>query len=335
MPPCRGPREQQVGDVRAGDEQHQADNHHQRGQRALVARAEARTAGRSRVEHQRLLQITLLVVLAPVLRHRRLAHLRLRAAQRRLRRLERLIGSQAAHHVQPPVRAPIERALLATDEGLGAERDGDVERAPDVEAEESRRRDADNRERDALDHERSADDVSRSPEAALPERVADHRDGTIGSAPSAVVVFAPGATEDRGDAEHIEVASGRPDAVDELRRSALREVEPRARPGEGAIEELGTIADGFPDRIRPGRSAVGQLAYQDEAVRVLDRQGPQQEAVENREHRRVCPDSEGERQDGHGRHDGRGSHGAEGITNFVHARVRRVTDLIGWPAFAR
>ena len=186
--PRRRAREQQVGDVGAGDEQHEADDDHQRGERPLIASAQSRAAGRRRVERERFLQVVLLVVLAPVLRHGGLAHLRLDAAQRRLRRLERLVGSQTDHHVQPPVRAAIERALLAANERLGAERDGDVERAPDVDAEEPGRRDADDRERHAFDHERPADDVRRAAEAPLPEGVADHRDRTIGSAAAPVIV---------------------------------------------------------------------------------------------------------------------------------------------------
>ncbi len=321
VPPRRRAREQQVGDVGARDEQHEADDDHQRGERPLIASAQSGAARCRRVERERFLQVVLLVVLAPVLRHGGVAQLWLDAAQRGLRRLERLVGAQAAHHVQPPGRAAIERALLAANEGLGAERDGDVERAADVDAKEPGRRDADDRERHAFDDERPADDVSRAAEAPLPEGVADDRHRTIGAAPAPVIVFRPRAAEDGRDPKHVEVASARPDAVDELGRSALREVEPRARPGDGALEELRAIPDGFPDGVRPARPAVGQLAYHHEALRVLDRQGSQQQAVENREHRRVRADSKRQRQDRDGRDHRRRPHGPQRITNFVHARV--------------
>ena len=153
-------------------------------------------------------------------------------------------------------------------ERLGAERNRDVERAADVDAEEARRRDADDRERHALDRQRSADDVGRAAEPALPEGVADDRHRAIRAAAAPVVVGRPRPSEDRLNAEHVEIASARPDAVDELGRSALREVEPRARPGEGAVEELRPVADGLPDRVGPRRSPLRQLAHHDEALRI-------------------------------------------------------------------
>ena len=147
--------EQQVGDVRAGDQQHQRDDDHDRRERALIAVAQKRVAGRRGIEGEGLLHVLLLVLLAPVLRHRRFADQRLDAAERGLRVARGLPGLQPDHGLEPPGRAAIEHALLAADERLGAERDRHLELPADLGAKELRRRDADDRERHALDGDRA------------------------------------------------------------------------------------------------------------------------------------------------------------------------------------
>src|SRR5262249_15055292 len=141
----------------------------------------------------------------------------------------------------------------SADERFGADRDRDVERPSDLGAEEVRTGHADHRVGDALDRQRLSDRVSRPSEVALPEPVADDGDGPVRSAAASIVSFPERAPENRRYAEHVEEPPARPDAVDEFRLSALREIEARARPGERAGEAPLAIAKRFPHRIGPGR----------------------------------------------------------------------------------
>jgi hypothetical protein len=179
----------------------------------------------------------------------RRANLRLNPAHGRCGIGERLSRLAADDHVQPPVTAGVEAAFLAANQRFGADRNRDVERAAHLEAEEVVRRDADDRERHALDDDRLADHAGRSAVAALPERVADDGYGAVGAAAMTVVVGLPRAAEDRLDAEHFEEAAARPQAIDEFRASALRQVEPRHGPGEGTVHDRCAVAHRFPDRI--------------------------------------------------------------------------------------
>ena len=77
-----------------------------------------------------------------------------------------------------------------------------------------------------------------------------------------------------------------------------------------------------------------RLAERHQLLRISDRQSAEQQAVEDREHRCVCADPEGQREDGDRRHDRGGFQRAEGITNFVHVRVRRGTARLGLLSFA-
>ena len=116
-----------------------------------IAVAQLRAAAGGRHQRERLLQVVLLIRRAPVGRQRRFANLRLAAAQRRRGRVNRLAGLQPRHDGKPPPRPLVERRFLAAKQRLGADRDGDVEGAADVGAEEVRSGDADDRERDFVE----------------------------------------------------------------------------------------------------------------------------------------------------------------------------------------
>src|SRR5581483_12352931 len=108
------------------------------------------------------------------------------------------------------------------------------------------RHDPDDRERHALDRLRLSEDVGRAAESPLPQGVADDGDWTAGAAAAAVVVGSEEATDRRSKTQRVEVVAARVDAVHEIRRSAVGEVEARrpAREGEGRLEQIGmTIAD--------------------------------------------------------------------------------------------
>ena len=126
--------------------------------------------------------------------------------------------------------------FAAAQQQLGADRDGHVERAADVDAEELRRRDANDRERHAFHGQRAADRVGGAVEAALPEAVADDRDRPVRPATAAVVSFGDRSAEDGGHAQQVEHPSADPQAVDDLGLSTARQIEARARPCERAVE---------------------------------------------------------------------------------------------------
>ena len=243
--------EQEIGDVRAGDEQNETDDDHDGREWPLISAAERRGTARGGIERQRFLQVRSLVVLAPVLRHRGLTDLRMNSLQGLVGFGDRLGRTQPGHDGEPPGRPAIERALLASNQRLGPQRNRDVERSSDVEPEEPGRGDGHDRERHPLDGDRPADHVGSAAEPALPEAVTDDGDRTIGSAAPSVVGAGPGPAEDRRNAQHIEEVSRRPDSVDELGLSALCEVESRGRTSERAVVELGPIADRLPDGVRP------------------------------------------------------------------------------------
>jgi hypothetical protein len=86
VPPCRRAREEQIGDVRAGDQQHERDHRHDRQHRLAVAVAHRRRAASGGLQRERLREITCFALRASVGRDGCLADLRLHAAQRLLRR---------------------------------------------------------------------------------------------------------------------------------------------------------------------------------------------------------------------------------------------------------
>src|SRR5207247_7178042 len=142
-------------------------------------------------------------------------------------------------------RAAIETAVAAANQRLVAERHRDVEAAADVDAEELRRRHADDGERHTIERQRPANRVRRTAEVPLPEAVADDDDGTVRTAAPTIVVVGERAAEDRRHAQRVEVRAARPDAFDELRLAAGREVEPGRRPRQRAVDETRACAKLF------------------------------------------------------------------------------------------
>ena len=152
--------EQQVRDVGARDQQHQRDHDHDGDQRLPIAVTQLRAAAGGRHHRERLFQVVLLIRRAPVGRQRRFAKLRLVGTHRRRGRVNRLAGFQPRHDGKPPPRPLVERRFLAAKQRLGADRDGDVEGATDVGAEEVRSGDADDRERDFVETQPLSDGVA-------------------------------------------------------------------------------------------------------------------------------------------------------------------------------
>ena len=125
-------------------------------------------------------------------------------------------------------------------------------------------------------------------EALLPETMADHGDVTLRAAAAHIVPRRERAAGDGVDAERVEETAADVCAGDRIDAAGLREIEPLDRPGGGALEQAGLpVADLLPDRIGPiGATDDHQL------LRLADRQGPEHEAVEDREERGIRADAE-------------------------------------------
>src|SRR5688572_2415587 len=114
--------------------------------------------------------------------------------------------------------------------------------------------------------------------------MADHRDGAIRPSATPVIGLGDRTTQDRSDAQDLEIAAAGPDSVDEIGFSGFGQVEPRGRPGERAVEEILPLAHRFPDGIRPSPRPVVRT-NQRETVGVSYWEGTQYETVDNGEHR--------------------------------------------------
>ena len=324
MTPRRRASEEQVRDIRARHEEHERDDDHQRPQRPLVAAPHERVARGRRRQRERLLHVARELARPPVGRQRRFANLRLHSAQRRLRRVQSFTGLQPRHHRQPPRRPAIEVRLFPAEQRLAAERHGDVERPSDFRAEEFRRRDADDRERHAVDRDLLPDDVDRAAVFALPVRVADDGNRAVGTAAAPVVGVGERPAENRRHAEGLEVPSAGPHAVDVIGFTARRQIEPVAGPRRGAREEIGSLPNLIPDRIRPrvvGERPRVEGLDERQPLRFLDRQ--RAEAVDQREDGRVRADAERERQRGDDRHDRGRAQRTKRELHVMHERPRR------------
>ena len=298
---CHRLREQQVGHVRARDRQDQADDTEQHIERPRIAITEIGDARVARDQHQRLLQVLLKIDGGPVLRQRRLAQLRQEVAQARLGLFLRLSGRQPSENRQPPVAAPIERAFLAANDRLGAERRRDVEGAADLQAEEIAVRDADDRERVAVEVNRFSDHVRAAAILALPEAVTEDRHRSIRSAAAPVIVGREETPDVRRYAERVEEPPADEEALRVARLAAGVQVEARVAVGADADQHRLVIADVLPLRIgQRGVRAANALEPQDhQPIGLVHRQRLEDQRVDQREDRDIGADAQRQRQKGH------------------------------------
>ena len=301
--PRAGPCQQQVREVRARDQQHDACRREQHPERMLVRLAQHRVAGaaRRRCERERLVA--------------RRAGGRIRRRNRGLEdawgdglqlrggALERPPGLEAADRHEPPVgrrREPI----ATVHRRLRTERHGDVEAAAHFEAAEPRRRDADHLSLVRVQREGSPDRVRVAAHLARPERVAEHD-------PRRAARLVVGGRDEppgrRRDAEHVKERARDEEATRGTHLAAVREVERGAAPGGDVREALLLAADLLEDRVVErivGGSAVaaGAVHVDDadagELPRPRDRQRSQPHRVDDLEDRGGGADAEREREDG-------------------------------------
>src|SRR5690606_19984850 len=113
----------------------------------------------------------------------------------------------------------------ASDRRLGSERQHDVNRATDVEAEERLRKDADDGKRPPVDREGPADDVIGAAEASLPEPMTDHGDQPVRSTAALVVGRGEDASTFCGYTENAQKIPAGVRAIDEVRLAPVGQVE--------------------------------------------------------------------------------------------------------------
>ena len=172
-------REQQVGDVGAGDQQHQSAHAEQDAQAAAVLLPHDADAAARRHDRDHLPRQALDHVRHPV---RRIARVVLHplaqdAGEPRADAVGRRAGREPADHAQPRGDRLAQERRVAVDQRLLVQRNPQIGRiAAQRLAEEPGRRHADDRERMPLDDERGADDRRIAAVGALPDVMAHHDD---------------------------------------------------------------------------------------------------------------------------------------------------------------
>ena len=304
-PPDRA-RQQQVGDVRAGDQQHEADGRHQHDQRSPHV-ADHLLAQRHDAEREAAVRrIDVRMTGAKARRQR--GHLRLRL-------LERRAGPELRHDVVVLAAADLRRVGSERQRQQHLRIGDDAERGQRLLAQRERRlQHAHDLCRLAVEHDRPADHGRVAAEAALPGAVAENRHGRR----RLRVLFRREQPAERGaDAEHRQQVRGDPDGADTLGRAVAGQV------GVGAERDgdlLEAPAAGLDVEVLGGREPVlgdaepGRSVPQDrQAVRVLVGEGTQQQGARDAEDRRVRADAKGQRQDRRDRKSGRGGKGSDRV----------------------
>ncbi len=298
-PRGRPPREQHVGDVRAGDEEHRADHGHQHEQGFLEQAARGGETARPGQQRDRdALALPGPGTIAPfgfVLRPREV----------RQARFERRNGGARRHatdDANPPVmpRVPGSRRHPAD---LRVHRQRQVEAGRDggVGPVEAAPRDADDRQRVAAHPDRPPDDRGITPEPGLPGVVAEHDERR--GAQLAIVGGIEEPTRLRGHAEDREVVARDELALRELGRvgrAAVRHLEADGlAPRGGRERHPRPVAEGQVVGIVPGHSRVGTAARDEpQLLWSANRQRLQEQRVDQGEDRGIGADAERQRQHG-------------------------------------
>ena len=215
---------------------------------------------------------------------------------------ERPAGREPADRGQPPVAALLAARRIG-DEIFGADRNGDVEGAADVDAEEAGRRDPGDLEAFSFDRDGLARRDFPSAELSLPEALAD--DGRGCGAAGRVVAGTQHPAADRADADGVEKRPADVEALGIARLASGGEVDPFGAPDRELRERLLFAADAVPLRrgqLWPAaREASGSVtpAWDADVVELLrcrDREAPEPHGVQELEDGGVGPDAERERE---------------------------------------
>jgi hypothetical protein len=273
-------RQQQVGDVRAGDEQHECDSTHQRPEDGAKLRAD--DAFVERRDNGRNVLVGVLVLA-----------LQLRGDVREL--AARLLQAHAVGRASVAHQEPRRAALLPERGGELGHRHPHFRRERPLHA---FRHHADDGDRQRVDADGFSDDAAIAGVAALPDAVADHHDRRR----AGLIVFRTKASSERGLLpDDVEPVRGDVDARILLGDGIVRAevhaaVEDDRHSGECPARPLPVleILQRHAEVAPPG---VARVEHHD-AVGIVERKPPEEDRIDNREHRAVGADAERERGDG-------------------------------------
>ena len=279
---CRCAREKEVGDVRAGHEQHEADGAEENQQRPSNIPQQHVVEGKS-VERQRVVRL----------------------AKRRLKLCadspQVTVGLRERHAWLRPCDHREELASSSF-RSRGAERVVVHERRVDlriVEQARSRGEDADDFHRRARDRDRAAEHARVAAELALPEPVIEH--GHPGMSRLVLTRQQAPAERDR-QAKQAEQAVAHVRSADLARFAGAQHGEHAARIRLDLLERPRVLADAHEVRRRQrvGRAVGIERGDPIQPIRIPERQRRQQDALDDAEDGAVRPDSERQRRQGHG-----------------------------------
>ena len=285
-PAARRAREQEIGDVRADDQQHQRDDNCENRRRTRGAGVDVINAARARFDQQLRHGLPVLIsreqallgsdrgverrpaVARGILEHR---------AEVRAHLIERRARLEPAHRLQPPVGG-LGQTLLAAELRIERERQRDVtiRRAAQVlHPQKFLRHDTDDRHENVVHADDLADDLGIGREPARPERVADHRDRR---GRRLIVSGRERPAEQRRDAEYLKVVARTERGRREIGVAVDDDVHRAHRRGS---DDVGQILVGreerLVNRVRDGRArALLVEAVVARAARHLVLAGPAQ-----------------------------------------------------------
>ena len=297
------PREHQVRDIGARDQQDEPHHRHEHNERHRELRAEIGQPARAG-EHVEVLREEPLAEGGRRVWNRLdllLVDLAIDDIHRRVCLRARDAGLQPCEDVEPPAAPVVEIVPRRGHLRLHHHRRQDVGGLADLQAREALRGHADNGEGMAVDVDRLVQDRGITAEAAHPVAVAEHGDRM--AAGRLVVGRVEHASKRRPHAEHVEVVPADQLAVGALGLAAPDHRHRGGKTREHAGEHLAaSIAEVLVHRIRegvqvhrPAHERPGAVEH-DERAGIADRQGPEQHLVHQGEDRRIRADAEPQRQ---------------------------------------
>ena len=293
--PGRRSGEQQVGNIRAPDEENDTDDPHHDQQRLGVGAAKLVGPSRGGHEHETA------EVSASLARHAHFRHVGVpHAFEVRARLLDGRIGGDSCDHAEPPALLRLQ-ALFNQHHG-----NRDVERRADLKPEESGRCDADDRHPLGADLNVLSEHRRIPGEPARPESVADDRDRAVRTTASrlGIVGGCEQAPVDRAHAEQVEVGPGGILPAHPLRHPVDRHLELALGKGGDTGKEAVVIAKALEARIWRAAAAAGLPAGvidEEQLLWILDRECLHQHGVDQAEDGGIGANPECERQEGHDR----------------------------------
>lgn len=296
LPPAlRGPGEQQVGEVEAGDQQHQA--HHRQEQRR-ASRGSCPESGRQHGRVDRLGHVGEHLVDLGMVAGQALAE-RLQVGVGRVHVEAASEASERHEHQGGPVAVVEVLHRVGTDHAVHGHRHPQLGHQAHFETAEGRWRHADHGEGKGVDADRAPDHTGVPTEALAPEAVGDDHHGM--AALDLVFLRQEGPAQGGADAQNVEVVAGdhlthRVDAL-----AAGRDAHRAPVVGGQTGEHLVLLAQVQPvqvgDRLHLAR-VRDNAVDRDHAFAFVDSQGTQEELVDQGEDQRVGADAESEREQG-------------------------------------